>query len=154
MAFLQLNRKVGSSGSVIPQGFVLYNVVQFLMIDKDFSGEITIEEATDVLKSFSHGKDTLRSLIEAALSKGYQINSSVRKYILIPSHCIFRGKGSHEITLKMYMDIVGHHPSQNIKVPSGLTTTISRRIQPKVLTSTTSTRIPKSQKTSHVESKK
>jgi hypothetical protein len=87
LTFLQLNRKVGSSGSVIPQGFILYNIVQFLMIDKDFSGAITIEEATDVLKSLSHGKDTQKTeatmrnrrvsliVIEAALSKGYQINS-------------------------------------------------------------------------------
>jgi hypothetical protein len=59
------------------------------MIDKDFSGEITIEEATDVLKSFSHGKDTLRPLIEAALSKGYRINSGVQKYILIPSRSLY-----------------------------------------------------------------
>ncbi len=140
------------------------------MIDKDFSGAITIEEATDVLKSLSHGKDTQKTeatmrnrrvsliVIEAALSKGYQINSWVQKYILIPSHVIFRGKGAHEITLKMYMDIVGHHPSQNMKVLSGLTSTISRRIQPKSTkishADVPSVLTPKCKKPSRVESKK
>jgi len=103
----QHNLKLCSSTSVVPQGFVLFNVVQFMMIDKDFSGEVTIEEATEVLKARSAGDEQLRLLIDAALD---------------------RGTGSQEINLKMYMDIVGSHPSQKVVVPSSLSSAISKRM--------------------------
>jgi len=107
----QHNLKYSDSSSVVPQGFVLFNAVQFMMIDKDFSGSITIEEATDVLKSrhsSQNAEEQLRALIDAALC---------------------RGGNANEISLKLYMEVVGSHPSQKVKIPSALSSSISRRMK-------------------------